>query len=132
MQFFLPSQKRDRREGGQAPSIIFGISFLYANNWFNWHIGKSWTWKTTIKIYNGTYIIARIYIRLPTTLNFHYSSVVDLAKLPRKGKLPNFHYSQSPNDSFFHDYPQKIYCQLYFETFDNIINCIKDHFNQTD
>ena len=27
---------------------------------------------------------------------------------------------------------KKIHRQLYFETFDNIINCIKDHFNQTD
>ena len=26
----------------------------------------------------------------------------------------------------------KLYRQLYFETFDNMINCIKDRFNQTD
>ena len=26
---------------------------------------------------------------------------------------------------------QKNYCQLYFETFDNIISSTKDHFNQT-
>ena len=38
----------------------------------------------------------------------------------------------SSNDSFHHDYPKKNYCQLYFEIFDNIINCIKDSFNQTD
>ena len=27
---------------------------------------------------------------------------------------------------------RKLYRQLYFETFDNMINCIKDRFNQTD
>ena len=57
--------------------------------------------------------------------------VVDL-KLPRKRKLLDFHHSQSLNDSFYHDHPKKFYRQLYFETFDNIINCIKDRFNQTD
>ena len=34
--------------------------------------------------------------------------------------------------SFYHDHPKKIYRQLYFETFDNIINRIKDRFNLAD
>ena len=53
-------------------------------------------------------------------------------KLPRKKKLPHFYHSQSSNDSFYHDHPKKFYRQLYFETFDNIINCIKDRFNEKD
>ena len=40
------------------------IFFLYRNQWFNWYLDNSWTWKTTLKIYIETYIIARIYIRL--------------------------------------------------------------------
>ena len=47
-------------------------------------------------------------------------------------KLPNFYHSQSSNESLYHDHPQKVHCHLYFETFHNIINCIKDRFNQTD
>ena len=56
--------------------------------------------------------------------------VVDL-KLPRKRKLPDFHYSQSSDARFYDDHPKKNYRQLYFETFDNIINFMKDCFNQT-
>ena len=33
---------------------------------------------------------------------------------------------------FYHDHPKKFYHKLQFETFDNITNCIKDRFNQTD
>ena len=32
---------------------------------------------------------------------------------------------------FYHDNLKTLYRQLYFQNFDNIINCIKDHFNQT-
>ena len=47
--------------------------------------------------------------------------------------IPDFYHSQSLNDSFYHDYPKIIHRrQLYFETFDNIINCIKGRFNQID
>ena len=49
--------------------------------------------------------------------------------------LPDFYHSQSSNDKnddFYHDHPKKIHRQLYFETNDNIINCIKDCFNRTD
>ena len=53
-------------------------------------------------------------------------------KLAPKRKLPDFYHSQSSNDSFYHDHPKNICRELYFEAFNNIINCIKDHFNQTD
>ena len=46
--------------------------------------------------------------------------------------LPDFYDSQTLNDSFYHDHPKASYHQMYFETFDDIINCIKDRFNQTD
>ena len=33
---------------------------------------------------------------------------------------------------FYNDHPKNFHRELYFETFDNIINCIKDRFNQAD
>ena len=55
-----------------------------------------------------------------------------VTKLPCKRKLPDFYHSQSSNDTFYQNHPKKFYRQLYFETLDNFINCIKDHFNLTD
>ena len=52
-------------------------------------------------------------------------------KLARKRKFLNFYHSQRSSDSFYHDHPKNFYRLLYFETFDNIINCNKDSFNQT-
>ena len=52
-------------------------------------------------------------------------------KLPRKRKLIDFYHSQS-SDEFLPRSSKKIYRQLYFENFYNIINCIKDSFNQKD
>ena len=65
-------------------------------------------------------------------MNKETELVVADPKLPRKRKLTDSCCSQSSNDTFYHDHPKKIYRQLYFETLDNIINCIKNHFNQTD
>ena len=51
-------------------------------------------------------------------------------KLRCKRKLPDFYHSLNSNDSFYH--PKAFYRQLYFETFDNTMNCIKRRFNQKD
>ena len=56
--------------------------------------------------------------------------IVD-SKLSRKRKLSDLYHSQSPNDSFYYDHPEKNYHLLYFKTFDDI-NYIRDRFNQTD
>ena len=51
---------------------------------------------------------------------------------PVNKTLHDFYHSQSSNDSFYHDHPKKLHRQLYFKPFDDIINSIKDRFNQTD
>ena len=51
---------------------------------------------------------------------------------PEAATLYDFYHSQSSNDSFYHDHLKHFYHQLYFETFHNIINRIKDRFNHAD
>ena len=65
-------------------------------------------------------------------MNKNIELVVANRKLPRERNLPDLHHSQSSNDIFYHNHPKTFYCQLYFKTFGNILNYIKDRLNQKD
>ena len=54
-------------------------------------------------------------------------------KLPRKRKLPDFYGAKTGNATpHFHDSPKDRYRAIYFETYDSVINFIKQIFDQPD
>ena len=65
-------------------------------------------------------------------MNKNIELVVANLKLPRERTLSDLYHSRSSNDIFYHNHPKTFYRQLYFETFGNILNCIKDRLNQKD
>ena len=65
-------------------------------------------------------------------MNENIELVIANLKLPRERKLSDLYNSQSSNDIFYHNHPKTFYRQLYFKTFGNILNCIKDRLNQKD
>ena len=54
-------------------------------------------------------------------------------KLPRKQKLPDYYGAKTGNVTpHFHDFPKDRYRAIYFETYDSVINFIKQRFDQPD
>ena len=54
-------------------------------------------------------------------------------KLPRKRKLPDYYGAKTGNATpHFHDSPKDRYRAIYFETYDSVINFIKQRFDQPD
>ena len=54
-------------------------------------------------------------------------------KLPRKRKLPDYYGAKTGNATpHFHDSPKDCYRAIYFETYDSVINFIKQKFDQPD
>ena len=54
-------------------------------------------------------------------------------KLPRKQKLPDYYGAKTGNATLhFHDSPKDRYRAIYFETYDPVINFIKQRFDQPD
>ena len=54
-------------------------------------------------------------------------------KLPRKQKLPDYYGAKTGNATpHFHDFPKDRYRAIYFETYDSVINFIKQRFDQPD
>ena len=54
-------------------------------------------------------------------------------KLPRKRKLPDYYGAKTGNATpHFHDSPKDCYRAIYFETYDSVINFIKQRFDQPD
>ena len=54
---------------------------------------------------------------------------IEEPKLPRRRKLPR-RFEEGVGDGYYHENIQSYYSQCYNETFDVIINCIQERFDQ--